>query len=65
MKRKSLHKLTLNRESLHPLDPGNLREIAGGLNSTSENCTQQCTNPPRSDGGHSFCFCPQCQTFPC
>ena len=64
MKRKSTRKLALHRESLRNLDPDGLKRVAGGLFSTSENCTQLCTNT-HSDGGRSFCFCPECQTNTC
>jgi hypothetical protein len=64
MNKKHRKKLSLNREVLRTLDPANLKEAAGGIQTTSDNCTVLCTHPPGSDGGQSYCHCPFCQSLP-
>ena len=64
MKHKTARKLNLSREILRDLDPDNLKRAAGGVATTSENCTQLCTNT-HSDGGQSFCHCAFCVSVPC
>jgi hypothetical protein len=60
---KKVKRLNLNREVLRTVDPSELPKVAGGFGSSSENCSTLCTSG-HSDGGHSFCLCPFCQTVP-
>jgi len=57
--KKRRKKLSLNRETLRNLSPENLSGAAGGYNSTSDQCTLQCTGEYCTGGG-SACICPLC-----
>jgi hypothetical protein len=56
--KKKLRKLNLNREVLRSVDPTDLNGVAGGTQSSSDNCTSGCT----VTGQRTYCFCPFCQT---
>ena len=61
---KKVKKLTVNREVLRTVDPNDLSQVAGGTQSSSENCSTLCTTGT-SAGNRTYCFCPFCQSDPC
>ncbi len=66
MKRKNGKRLTLSRESLRSLTRGDLTEVAGGFQSSSDNCTQSpCCTQGSSAGNPTYCICARCQTDTC
>jgi natural product precursor len=45
VRKKTIKKLTLNKESIRRLDPSNLREVVGGVSKMCTNtaeCTESC-----------------------
>jgi hypothetical protein len=61
---KKVKKLTVNREVLRTVDPNELNQVAGGLQSSSEDCSTLCTTGT-SAGARTYCICPFCQSNPC
>jgi len=61
---KKVKKLSLNREVLRTVDPNDLTKAVGGLQSSSDQCTELCTTGA-SAVNRTLCFCPECQSNPC
>jgi natural product precursor len=58
VKKKTIKKLTLNKESILRLDPSELREVVGGgsrICTGTETCTDSCGTC--GSGGGATCLC--------